>query len=48
MKNKNFVVRTTEQFKKKVDDYAKKNNVSVSALVIRLLSEEMKKDEIQK
>lgn len=44
MKNKNFVVRTTEQFKKKVDDYAKKNNVSVSALVIRLLSEEMKKE----
>lgn len=48
MKNKNFVVRTTEEFKKKVEDYAKKNNLSVSTLVIRLLSEEMKKDEIQK
>ena len=48
MKNKNFAVRTTEEFKKKVEDYAKKNNLSVSALVIRLLSDEMKKDEIQK
>ena len=45
MKNKNFIVRTTDEFKKKVEDYAKKNNLSVSALVIRLLSEEMKKEE---
>lgn len=45
MKNKNFIVRTTDEFKKKVEDYAKKNNLSVSALVIRLLSEEMKKDD---
>lgn len=44
MKNKNFVVRTTEEFKKKVENYAKKNNLSVSALIIRLLSEEMKKE----
>lgn len=44
MKNKNFVVRTTDEFKKKVEDYAKKNNLSVSALIIRLLSEEMKKE----
>ena len=44
MKNKNFIIRTTDEFKKKVEDYAKKNNLSVSALVIRLLSEEMKKD----
>lgn len=44
MKNKNFVVRTTEEFKKKVEDYANKNNLSVSALIIRLLSEEMKKE----
>lgn len=45
MKNKNFIIRTTDEFKKKVEDYAKKNNLSVSALVIRLLSEEMKKDD---
>lgn len=44
MKNKKFVVRTTEEFKKKVENYAKKNNLSVSALVIRLLSEEIKKE----
>lgn len=44
MKNKNFIVRTTNEFKKKVEDYAKKNNLSVSALIIRLLSEEMKKE----
>lgn len=48
MKTKNFIVRTTDEFKKKVEDYAKKNNLSVSALIIRLLSEEIKKDEIQK
>lgn len=45
MKNKNFIVRTTEEFKKKVEDYAKKNDISVSALVIRLLSEELKKND---
>ena len=45
MKNKFFIIRTTDEFKKKVEDYAKKNNLSVSALVIRLLSEEMKKEE---
>lgn len=44
MKNKNFIIRTTDEFKKKVENYAKKNNLSVSALVIRLLSEEMKKE----
>ena len=44
MKNKNFIVRTTDEFKKKVEDYAKKNNLSVSALIIRLLSEEIKKE----
>lgn len=44
MKNKNFIIRTTDEFKKKVEDYAKKNNLSVSALIIRLLSEEIKKE----